>query len=249
MPEAPATDGDAARPTLTERLRDRLFAPEDHPYCWLEREIEGRLAPSATILEVGCGRGAPLLARYAGRVRERIGIDLVEFTPEALASGARLVRADVVDTGLEPASIDLAWSRAVMEHVEHPERAFSELARVLKPGGAYVFLAPNLGDYTTWISRLVPNRLHPFIVRHTEGRAEEDTFPAFYRCNTRRRVERLARGAGLELESFRYLGQYPNYFLFNPALFLIASGYEKLISRFDALGFLRGWLLAVVRKP
>jgi SAM-dependent methyltransferase len=245
----PATpDGPTSAP-LSHRLRDRWFAPDDHPYCHLEREIERRLSPELSILEVGCGRGAPLLRRYEGRVGERVGIDLVEFTPEALASGARLRNADVVDTGLEPASIDLAWSRAVMEHVEHPERAFAELARVLKPGGVYVFLAPNLGDYTTWISRLVPNRLHPWIVKRTEGRAEEDTFPAFYRSNTFSRVRKLARGAGLEVEKLEYLGQYPNYFLFNPVLFTIAGGYEKLISRFDALGFLRGWLLAVIRKP
>jgi hypothetical protein len=32
-------------------------------------------------------------------------------------------------------------------------------------------------------------------------------------------------------------------------LFLLATGYEKLISGVEALRFLRGWLLVVVRKP
>jgi SAM-dependent methyltransferase len=140
-------------------------------------------------------------------------------------------------------------SRALMEHLPEPERAFREIRRVLKPGGRYVFLAPNLGDYTAWVAKLVPNRLHPWIVRMTEGRPTQDTFPAYFRCNTRRALRRLCGEAGLELESAEYLGQYPSYFLFNPVLFLVATGYEKLISRFDALGFLRGWLLVSLRRP
>ena len=37
--------------------------------------------------------------------------------------------------------------------------------------------------------------------------------------------------------------------MFNGGLFLLATAYEKLISRFDALGFLRGWIFAVLMKP
>jgi hypothetical protein len=36
--------------------------------------------------------------------------------------------------------------------------------------------------------------------------------------------------------------------MFNGFLFLLATAYEKLISRFDALRFLRGWILVVLRK-
>jgi len=35
------------------------------------------------------------------------------------------------------------------------------------------------------------------------------------------------RGAGLEVESFRYLGQYPSYFMFNGFLFLLATGTRR----------------------
>jgi hypothetical protein len=39
-------------------------------------------------------------------------------------------------------SIDLHVSQDVMEHVLRPERAFAEIARTLKPGGAHVFTTP-----------------------------------------------------------------------------------------------------------
>jgi hypothetical protein len=120
--------------------------------------------------------------------------------------------------------------------------------RVLRPGGHFVFLTPSLWDYASIIAKCVPNRLHPWIVSRTEGRAPEDVFPVCYKTNTRRAVHRWARDAGFSVQSFRYLGQYPSYFMFNGFLFLLATAYEKTISRFETLGFLRGWLLAVLTK-
>ena len=59
------------------------------------------------------------------------------------------------------------------------------------------------------------------------------------------------RGAntGLKVEAFDYLSRYPTYLLFNGALFFIGMCFEKLISRFEFLRFLRGWLLVTLRKP
>ena len=69
------------------------------------------------------------------------------------------------------------------------------------------------------------------IVARTEGRAEHDVFPVCYLTNTRRAVYGWAERTGFEVESFRYLGQYPGYFMFNGFLFLLATAYEKVISR------------------
>jgi len=39
-------------------------------------------------------------------------------------------------------SFDLFVSQDVMEHIFNPEKAFKEIARVLKPGGAHIFTVP-----------------------------------------------------------------------------------------------------------
>lgn len=39
-------------------------------------------------------------------------------------------------------SIDIHVSQDVLEHVHHPERVFSEIARTLRPGGAHIFTVP-----------------------------------------------------------------------------------------------------------
>jgi SAM-dependent methyltransferase len=39
-------------------------------------------------------------------------------------------------------SFDLVITQDVIEHVFHPERAFDDIARTLKPGGAHIFTVP-----------------------------------------------------------------------------------------------------------
>jgi SAM-dependent methyltransferase len=140
-------------------------------------------------------------------------------------------------------------SRSVMEHVTDPAAVFSEIYRILKPGGHFIFLTANLWDYASLIAKTVPNRWHPYIVAKTEGRNECDVFPVAYRANTRRAISKWARSAGFDTISFRYLGQYPSYFMFNGFLFLLATGYEKLISKTSALQCLQGWILVTLQKP
>ena len=135
-----------------------------------------------------------------------------------------------------------------MEHIVDPPAVYAEIARVLRPGGHFVFLTGNFWDYAALIATAVPNRFHPWIVARTQGRKEEDTFPTAYKTNTRGAVNRWSKGAGFDVVEFEYLGQYPAYFMFNGALFLAATAYEKLIRRFEALRGLRGWILVVLRK-
>jgi SAM-dependent methyltransferase len=231
---------------LAERLRDRYFC-EDHPYRIFEREVERCLRPDHTLLDAGCGRTAPILSKYRHKARRLIGIDLVDFAgaDEAL----ELYRCDLSAMPLDDGCVDLVMARSVMEHVTDPAAVYRECHRVLKPGGHFIFLTANLWDYASLIATAIPNRFDPWIVAQTEGREEHDVFPIAYRTNTRGAVEKWARLAGFEIASFRYLGQYPSYFMFNGFLFLLATGYEKIISRIAALNVLQGWIFVILRKP
>jgi SAM-dependent methyltransferase len=231
---------------LTQRLKNRYF-PEEHPYRIFEREVERYLRPEDTLLDAGCGRTAPILVKYQGRARRLIGVDLVEFDPGV--RGPELYHCDLGAMPLDDDCVNVTMARSVMEHVMDPARVYGEIYRVLKPGGHFIFLTANLWDYASVIAKIIPNRFHPWIVSTTEGREERDVFPVAYRTNTRAAVAKWTEGAGFELLSFRYLGQYPSYFMFNGLLFLLATGYEKLITKVPALNFLQGWILATLRKP
>lgn len=231
---------------LAQRLKEKYFR-QDHPYRIFEREVEGYLRPDHTLLDAGCGRTAPILDKYRGKARRLIGVDLVDFDPTV--QGLELHHCDLATMPVEDECVDVMMARSVMEHVTDPARVYAESYRVLKPGGHFTFLTANLWDYASIIAMLVPNRFHPWIVSKTEGREEHDVFPVAYRTNTRGSVEKWARQAGFEVVSFRYLGQYPSYFMFNGFLFLLGTAYEKTISKIPFLNFLQGWIFVTLRKP
>lgn len=233
--------------TLSETLLRKFYANSPHPYQIYEQRVDHLLTSDAVLLDAGCGRTVPVLKKYLGRARRLIGVELVDFTE--VPAGIDTYNADLCAIPLADASVDLIMSRSVFEHLTDPDSVYKEFARILRPGGAVVFLTANMWDYGTLVARLVPNRFHARIVRQVEGRMEEDTFPTAYRTNTRTDVDRLAASAGLHVESFEYLSQYPNYLMFNGGLFFLGVCYEKLISRFDSLRILRGWILVTLRKP
>jgi len=70
-------------------------------------------------------------------------------------------------------SIDLHISQDVMEHVYHPAKAFQEIARTLKPGGAHIFTVP-------LINKMQPSRLRAKISEHGQI---EHIEPAMYHGN------------------------------------------------------------------
>jgi SAM-dependent methyltransferase len=233
---------------LSDRLRDRFYDPEAHPYRVFERHVESLVSPAtACLLDAGCGRTVPVLRKYLGQVKRLIGVELVDFTD--VPAGIEAYNADLGKLPLDDACVDLIMSRSVFEHLQDPQAVYREFARVLRPGGRAVFLTANLWDYGTTVARLVPNRFHARVVKVVEGRNEEDTFPTAYRSNTLAEVERLAADAKLRVASFSYLNQYPNYFMFNGALFMLGVAYERLTSRINALRFLRGWILVTLEKP
>lgn len=63
---------------------------------------------------------------------------------------------DLENLTFDDESFDLFITQDVMEHVLDPEKAFKEIARVLKPGGAHIFTVPIINkehESECWASR------------------------------------------------------------------------------------------------
>ena len=68
-----------ARSAGVQAIIDRHFPSRTHPYRIFEETIVHHLQPSYTVLDIGCGRRAPNLAKLKGRAKSLIGLDMVDF--------------------------------------------------------------------------------------------------------------------------------------------------------------------------
>jgi 2-polyprenyl-3-methyl-5-hydroxy-6-metoxy-1,4-benzoquinol methylase len=106
--------------------------------------------PGEFILDVGCGDGFydSLVARSGARV---LGIDIhpqwLPFAEKHYGSESCafiLMNAESMD--LQGRTFDKVMSLCVVEHFEHDETVLHNIARVLKPGGRFVFSADSLSN-------------------------------------------------------------------------------------------------------
>ena len=107
------------------------------------------LPPGATVVDIGCGAGMDLLlaARAVGPDGRAIGVDMTESmaaraTTAAQALGFAHVEVrigDVLDLPVESDTVDFVMSNGVMNLAPDKGRAFSEVVRILKPGGQFLY--------------------------------------------------------------------------------------------------------------
>jgi SAM-dependent methyltransferase len=106
----------------------------------------GSPAAGAIIVDLGCSTGYLLEDLRRARPDARlIGVDLIAsglLTAHERVPDARLLQADVCALPLEDASVDMAVSASLLEHVPDDEAALAELCRVLRPGARAVLVVP-----------------------------------------------------------------------------------------------------------
>ena len=110
--------------------------------------------PTDEVLEVGCGTGL-VLGRVAPKVARAVGVDIsAGMLRGALDRGLDVAQADATALPFADASFDLLYSFKVLAHVEDIQRALSECARVVRPGGTLL-----LEFYNPWSVRYLAKRL------------------------------------------------------------------------------------------
>jgi hypothetical protein len=120
-------------------------------------------------------------------------------------------------------------------------------AQVLKPGGRFLFQAPNCVYYLIFLASFVPDAVKKPIIRVLEHRKAEDVFPTHYQMNTREQVESVARRCGFEIERLDVVGSSGSFGLLGPLGWLECGVLKAL----DAVGGGR-WnsnLICVLRRP
>lgn len=136
---------------LGDELHYGVFRSGDEPLSVATAALTGlmlqaaRLEPGLTVLDVGCGSGAP-----ACRLVEEHGVDVLGITTSRVGveaagrrarerglEGARFEVRDGTDNGLPAESFDRVWALESSHLMPDREALVSECARVLRPGGRF----------------------------------------------------------------------------------------------------------------
>jgi len=195
------------------------------------------LRPDSVLLDVGAGRGRaaedPILARrrlrtFRGRCAKVIGIDVNPVgRTNPLLDEFRQIEGE--RWPVEDESVDISLCDNVLEHIESPDGFFSELRRVMRPGGFVCIRTPNVNSYFGLASWLIPNGFHSATLGGVRAADvnEEDVFPTVYRCNTRRRLTNTFAKHGFDALVYGYESE-PSYLSFSRFAYFLGVVHQKL---------------------
>lgn len=198
-------------------------------HAFRERILE-RITPQSRMLDIGAGRGATEVMRFKGLVKELIGTDVDPAVLQNSDVDRAVHTPDGSLQGVDDNSCDVVVSKHVLEHVEDPGQFFSEVARVLKPGGYFLAVTPNATHYVPLIARLTPLSFHKAFNK-LRGREALDTFPTRYRANSASALKRWAAQSGLEVIAIERQQGRPEYMRLNPVLYAGGMVYERKVNR------------------
>lgn len=194
-----------------------------------ESLVRDSIKPTTHLLDIGGGRGG-LIEKIHTEVGTATALDpdflsLAEHRAQSVRRICGLAEA-LPFPALEFDLITAIW---LLEHLADPETVFSEIHRILKPGGRFIFLTPNALHpilIANRLSKLAPTLQRKLIPR-LYARAEADTFPVQYRANTSSTLHALCERVGLQLE-LKFVAD-PTYTAFNESLFRASVFLEQLI--------------------
>jgi SAM-dependent methyltransferase len=99
------------------------------------------------VVDAGCGAGMSGLELFGKRIADvrYLAVDISSAVDVAAARFAErglpaaFMQADITNLPLADGSVDVVFSEGVMHHTDSTERALKSLARLVKPGGRFMF--------------------------------------------------------------------------------------------------------------
>ena len=180
------------------------------------------------------------------RARSLVGIDLdFDSLRDNVTAHVRIF-GKVGALPFRDASFDVVTANMVVEHLDDPQSSFAEVARVLRPGGLFLFHTPNAKAFPTALARLLPDRVKAPLARVLDNRRSIDVFQTYYRCNTAEDIGRSAGVAGLVPVELSFVSSTALFSVVPPLAFLELL-WLRAIQR-DSRRHLRSNIIAVLRK-
>lgn len=161
-------------------------------YFHLKYLLDGLSDVGGTVLDVGCGRGE--IAAQLKRNRQELTIFACDNDPEQLAyfkkdhfdKTIKICLCDAQELSYKGQQFDAVVMIYVLEHLEIPSKAISEIKRVLKPNGACHLVVPLEAELTTidgWVRKIFGKNLKLKPIGHKQQFTLDDILGLFTQNN------------------------------------------------------------------
>lgn len=172
--------------------------------------LQGIEPTQRTVLNVGAGQSTVIEDEIVGRLGPHSGFASDRLDIEDCAVTHPFVRRCIVQsvecmTQVPSSHYALVTSNYVFEHVPDCRSAFSEVSRVLRPGGHFVFTVPNPSAPEFLVARYTPTWFHERVKGRHEGASR--SYPTFYDYGSLAGLERSGLACGLEMQD-TFLASY-----------------------------------------
>lgn len=140
-------------------------------------KIADDISAGSTVLEVACGPGLVAL-KVAKKAKKVYGVDIAPLTIEEAKKKTRKMGIKNVEFSVEDAyalpfnsdMFDVAICNSSLHNMMEPQKALSEMKRVLKPGGMLIATVVGIGESSKF---KIAMAIFKFITK----------FPAFHKLN------------------------------------------------------------------
>ena len=212
------------------------ISPFDGTIAFYDR-VNHLCPEGATILDYGAGDGHSISNTSGWRksqllianARRRVGADADAgvLSNKFIQESHQLEASNHWRLPIADDSIDLVVCDWVVEHLPDPLSAFSDIHRVLKPGGWFCARTGNIRHYSYGVANLVKNTA---LERRLLGFAQGDrhTWPKRYRANTPSRLRRSIAYAGFRECTIVAWEPEPAYGMRSLPLFLFGVLWQRM---------------------
>jgi 2-polyprenyl-3-methyl-5-hydroxy-6-metoxy-1,4-benzoquinol methylase len=162
------------------------------------QELQANIVAEVDWLDIGCGKSILADWRHheekalVSRAHVLAGVDLDKTSLKQNTSIIEKAICDISRLPFRDELFDVVTANMVVEHLNNPKAQFIEVARVLKPGGLFIFSTPNKKDPLVFTSRLLPRLLLLRVLGIIESRKEDDAFETHYMANSCKEIKSLA---------------------------------------------------------
>lgn len=226
---------------LIHSYRSRLSLSD---YYW--SAVDRYLRPHMRVLDVGAGNKG-MLSLFTNRNNTIVGLDVCLEDLKQNDFLTLRVCGDAHYLPFKEDRFDFIVSQWLLEHLPHPRMFFRESARALRSKGLLLVVSNSFHCPLMLFNAVMPAWIRDRIKKALLPKEiEEDTYPTYYRANTRRRLRNLVGDAGLKEKAFFYASDL-SFFIFNQALFAFWLMVDRLTEK-ELLKPLRMHFLGVYRK-